>query len=54
MVVDHIHDDRQTLTVAGIDQPLETLDSTVGILRRVGVNAIVAPVAVAGALRDRQ
>ena len=54
VVVDHVHDHRQPLAVAGIDQPLQALDPAVGILCRVGINTVIAPVALAGELRDRQ
>ena len=54
MVVDHIHDHCQTLAVAGIHQPLQSLDPAVGVLGRPGINAVITPVALARELGDGQ
>ncbi len=53
VVVDHIDDNRQTFTMAGVHQPLEARDATVGMLYGVRINAVVTPVALAGELGDR-
>ena len=54
VVVNHVHDHRQTFAVAGIDQALQALDPAVGMLRRPGIDAVVTPVAITGKLGDRQ
>ena len=45
MVVDHVQDHGQSLLVAGVDQPLQTLGAAVGVLDGKGIDAVVAPVA---------
>jgi hypothetical protein len=52
VVVDHVEHDRETPRVAGVDEPSQTVGPAVGRLRRPQVDAVVAPVAGAGELRD--
>ncbi len=52
MVVDHVQDNGQSAAMCGIDQTLQTGRPAVGILRRVKIHAVIAPVASAGELRD--
>lgn len=46
MVVDHIQDDSDAMSVTGIDELLQFARTTVGILNGKGEYAIVAPVAI--------
>src|SRR5271170_2303772 len=51
MVVNHIENHGQPASMSGIDQALQAGRSAITILRRVNVDAVVAPVARAGKLR---
>lgn len=53
VVVDHIEKHHQAEAVGGIDQMLELFRTAIGRFRRVGQDAVVTPVAVAGKLGDR-
>src|SRR5439155_19429236 len=53
MVVDDVEEDGEALRVAGVHEAAQPLRTAVGRLRRVEVNAVVAPVARAGELGDR-
>ena len=48
MVVDHVEDHRQAVLMGGVDQPLQRRGPAVAVLHGVGIDAVVAPVAVAG------
>lgn len=50
MVVDHIQNDSDAMSVAGIDELLQFSRTAVGILDGKGEYAIVAPVAISGEL----
>jgi hypothetical protein len=52
VVVDDIEDHAQLLAVRGLDEACEPFRSAVGAVRRVAVDAVVAPTAVAGERRD--
>jgi hypothetical protein len=54
VVVDDVEYKGQPARVAGIDQALEAQRPTVRVLRRSDVRPVVAPVAAAGELRNRQ
>ena len=53
MVIDDIEKDGQSLAMASIDQPLQTVGTAVTILGRVREHTVVAPVACARKLADR-
>ncbi|EXF46710.1 hypothetical protein BAY1663_00874 [Pseudomonas sp. BAY1663] len=53
VVVDHIEKHHQAQAVGRVDQVLELFRAAVGGFRRVGQDAVVAPVAVAGKFGDR-
>ncbi|MNI77484.1 hypothetical protein D3C73_1337810 [compost metagenome] len=53
VVVDHVENHRQTEAMGGVDQVLELLGRTIGGLGRIQQHPVVAPIALAGKLRDR-
>src|SRR4030066_405497 len=53
MIVDHIQNHRQAPLMAGINQPHEPLRTSIRILHRERVNAIIAPVAIPRELSHR-
>jgi len=53
MVVDDVQDHGKPRRMAGIDQPFQPLRPTVAGLRRKRIDAVVAPIATSGKLRDR-
>src|SRR5579863_4040326 len=52
MVVDHVQRNGETLSVSGIHQTMKRGRTSVGILRGIGVYAIVSPIAIAGKLSN--
>ncbi|MNC56542.1 hypothetical protein D3C75_1061480 [compost metagenome] len=52
VVVDHVEDDGQPMAVGAVDQMLELFGRAVGGLGCVGQDAVVAPVAITGKLRQ--
>ena len=54
MVVDDVEDHAETATMAGIDETGEAFRPSIGVVRRVEVDAVVAPAAVAGELGHGQ
>ncbi len=53
MVVDHIQHHGQTVRVTGVHQPLQPRRAAIRVLDGEQVDAIIAPVAHSGELRDR-
>jgi hypothetical protein len=53
VVVYHIEDDRQTSAVAGVNQRLQPIRSTVGIVGGEEVHSVIAPATLARKLDDR-
>jgi len=53
MVVDHVQQDGQPALVAGVDEALQAVGPTVGVVRREQVHAVVAPAASARKLGHR-
>ena len=53
MVVDHVEDHGQAGLMGGVDEPLQRPRAAVAVLHGVGMDAVVAPVAVAGELGHR-
>ena len=53
MVVDDIEEYGETIQMAGVDQTLQSMRSAIAVLRRIGVNAVIAPVARSRKLPDR-
>src|SRR4030095_13643795 len=53
MVVDDVENDRQADSVTGVDQSLQPWWAAVGILHGKWIDAVVAPISVAGKLPDR-
>ncbi len=53
VVVDHIENHRQTMAVGRVDQVFELFGRAVGGLRCVKQNPVIAPVTLAGELRQR-
>ncbi len=53
MVVDHIERHGETTLVAGVDEVHEPGRTAIARLHRIGIDAVVAPVALAGELGDR-
>ena len=47
MVVNHVHHDGQSPRVSRIDEPLQLLRTSIGVLHGKGMHAVVAPVASA-------
>ena len=54
VVIDHVHDDRKTGCMTGIDQPLEAIGATIVVLGSKEEGSIVSPVSGPRALRHRQ
>ena len=54
VVVDDVEHDRDAVPVGGVDEAPQAVGAAVGVLHRVGEHAVVAPVAPARELRDRQ
>ncbi len=54
VVVDDVHDHREPMAVAGVDQPLEPMGTSIRVVRREQVDAVVAPAVVARELRHRK
>ena len=53
MVVDDVEKHGQAATVRRIDKPLQSSRAAVAILHGIGMNAVVAPIPLAGELGDR-
>src|SRR6185437_4052763 len=53
VVVDHVHDDCETVLMAGVHKLLQAGWTTVRRLRRIETGAVVSPVPVSGKLGDR-
>jgi hypothetical protein len=53
VVVDHIQDDGEAAIVTGIDQILQPLGSSVGVMRSVEIDTVIAPASCPGKLADR-
>ena len=53
VVVDHVENHRQAKAMGGVDQVLELFGRTIGGLGCIEQHPVVAPIALAGKLRDR-
>ena len=53
MVVDDVEEHGQAAAVAGVDQTLEPVRPTVGMMWRVEIDAVIAPAAASGKFSHR-
>src|SRR5690348_5579821 len=53
MIVDDVESHGHSQFVAGVDEALEPVPAAVGVLNRKWIDAVIAPVALAGKLSER-
>ena len=52
VVIDHIEQHGEPFAVGGVDQPLQALWAAIGVVRRVQVDAVIAPAPASRKLGD--
>ena len=52
VVVNHVQNHRQAALMSGVDKPLERGGPAVTVLHGIGMDSVVAPIAIAGKLRN--